>query len=181
MERSFSLPYKIRFSDCDPAGIVFYPQYFVMFNDLLEAWIDSILEGGFAGYIGRAKFGMPIVHLEADFTAVSQMGDDVYLELDVVRLGTKSFTLEYRCVGQKGDPRMKVQQTLVTTSLETHGSIPIPEKLNAAIRGFLPSSAEKPPSQTPASEAHSSSQAPSSSEAHSSSQPHSSYRSSTKK
>ncbi|WP_174715172.1 acyl-CoA thioesterase [Vibrio penaeicida] len=146
MKRSFSLPYKIRFSDCDPAGIVFYPQYFVMFNDLLEAWVDSILEGGFAGYIGRAKFGMPIVHLEADFTAVSQMGDDVYLELEVVRLGTKSFTLEYRCIGQNGDPRMKVQQTLVTTSLETHCSIPIPEELNIAIQYFLNASTSEPSS-----------------------------------
>ena len=27
---------RIRFSDCDPAGIVFYPQYFVMFNGLVE-------------------------------------------------------------------------------------------------------------------------------------------------
>lgn len=32
----FSRPHRIRFSECDPAGIVFYPQYFVLFNDLLE-------------------------------------------------------------------------------------------------------------------------------------------------
>lgn len=25
----------VRFSYCDPAGIVFYPQYFIMFNGLL--------------------------------------------------------------------------------------------------------------------------------------------------
>ncbi len=30
----FSRERLIRFSDCDPAGIVFYPQYFVMFNGL---------------------------------------------------------------------------------------------------------------------------------------------------
>lgn len=28
----FQLRRMIRFSDCDPAGIVFYPQYFVMMN-----------------------------------------------------------------------------------------------------------------------------------------------------
>ena len=26
----------IRFHHCDPAGIVFYPQYFVLFNELVE-------------------------------------------------------------------------------------------------------------------------------------------------
>ncbi|HEY1393321.1 MAG TPA: acyl-CoA thioesterase, partial [Methylibium sp.] len=32
---------QIRFSDCDPAGIVFYPQYFVMFNGLVEDWVGE--------------------------------------------------------------------------------------------------------------------------------------------
>ncbi len=41
--RHFSRPHRIRFSECDPAGIVFYPQYFVLFNDLLEAWVDQLL------------------------------------------------------------------------------------------------------------------------------------------
>ena len=30
----------IRFSHCDPAGIVFFPQYLVMFNGLVEDWVD---------------------------------------------------------------------------------------------------------------------------------------------
>ncbi|EGU56161.1 4-hydroxybenzoyl-COA thioesterase [Vibrio nigripulchritudo ATCC 27043] len=136
MNHAFIRPYKIRFSDCDPAGIVFYPEYFVMFNDLLEAWVDSILEGGFAGYIGQAKLGMPIVHLEANFVSVSKMGDEVQLELRVQRLGTKSISLEYCCVGQHGDLRMRVNQTLVTTSLVTHQSIEIPHKLRASIQEF---------------------------------------------
>ena len=58
--RHFSRSHRIRFSECDPAGIVFYPQYFVMFNDLLEAWVDQLLpEVGFAGYIGTLRQGLP--------------------------------------------------------------------------------------------------------------------------
>ncbi|MFD2177611.1 acyl-CoA thioesterase [Veronia pacifica] len=143
MTNIFSIPYRIRFSDCDPAGIVFYPQYFVMFNDLLEAWVDAILDGGFAGYIGKSRFGMPIVRLEADFVSVSEMGDDVDLELEVQRLGSKSISLEYRCVGKDEDLRMSVQQTLVTTSLDNHKSIEIPPALRSAIEHFLaPTSGE---------------------------------------
>ena len=37
----------IRFSDCDPAGIVFYPQYFVMFNGLVEDWVNDGLGIGY--------------------------------------------------------------------------------------------------------------------------------------
>ncbi len=130
----FERRHRIRFSECDPAGIVFYPQYFVLFNNLLEAWIDSILPDGFAGYITRLRLGMPTVRLEVDFKAISRMGDAVILSLQVTRIGTKSFTLLLRCTGEAGGERVSVTQTLVTTSLETHQSIAIPAALRAAMQ-----------------------------------------------
>lgn len=132
--RQFSRPHRIRFSECDPAGIVFYPQYFVMFNDLLEAWVDQLLpEVGFAGYIGTLRQGMPTVRLEADFRAISRMGDAVTLSLALERLGEKSLTLALACTGADGDLRMQVRQVLVTTSLVTHQAIPVPEALRRAL------------------------------------------------
>jgi len=132
--RHFSRSHRIRFSECDPAGIVFYPQYFVMFNDLLEAWVDQLLpEVGFAGYIGTLRQGMPTVRLEADFRAISRMGDPVTLSLDLERLGEKSLTLALACTGAEGDLRMQVRQVLVTTSLVTHQAIPVPEALRRAL------------------------------------------------
>ncbi|AVS71476.1 acyl-CoA thioesterase [Paracidovorax avenae] len=132
--RHFSRLHRIRFSECDPAGIVFYPQYFVMFNDLLEAWVDQLLPGtGFAGYIGALRFGLPTVRLEADFRAISRMGDDVTLTLDVAQLGGKSITLELACTGADGEVRMRVRQVVVTTSLQTHQAIAIPDVLRHAL------------------------------------------------
>jgi 4-hydroxybenzoyl-CoA thioesterase len=113
---------------------VFYPQYFVLFNDLLEEWIDCLLPGGFADYILRSRFGLPTVRLEADFKAVSRMGDDVILTLDVVRVGQRSFELALDCKGATDRGlRMSARQTLVTTSLDTHRPIPIPPKLREAL------------------------------------------------
>jgi 4-hydroxybenzoyl-CoA thioesterase len=141
---AFSRARRIRFSDCDPAGIVFYPQYFVLFNDLLEEWIDSLSLGGFADYILRSRFGMPTVRLEADFKAVSRMGDDVILTLDVTGIGQRSFHLALNCTGATdGLPRMSARQTLVTTSLDTHRSIPIPPKLREALMQFAPAAAAR--------------------------------------
>lgn len=132
--RHFSRPHRIRFSECDPAGIVFYPQYFVMFNDLLEAWVDQLLpEVGFAGYIGTLRQGLPTVRLEADFRAISRMGDAVTLSLDLERLGDKSLTLTLACTGAEGDLRMQVRQVLVTTSLVTHQAIAVPDLLRRAL------------------------------------------------
>ena len=122
----------IRFSDCDPAGIVFYPQYFVMFNGLVEDWVDA-MGVGYRHLIAEQRIGLPTVRLEADFTAVSRMGDTVALELAVERLGTRSLTLALRCVGVEGDVRMRMRQIIVLTSLENHRAIAIPEDLRRAI------------------------------------------------
>ncbi|MEX9785239.1 acyl-CoA thioesterase [Providencia manganoxydans] len=129
----FTRLHKILFSECDPAGIVFYPQYFIMFNNLLERWVDELLPQGFAGYILDQRFGLPTVHLEAEFKAISRMGDDVQLELQVERIGRKSITLRQVCTSNVGELRMQVTQTYVTTSLETHQAIAIPDELYHAL------------------------------------------------
>jgi 4-hydroxybenzoyl-CoA thioesterase len=135
---AFSRTRRIRFSDCDPAGIVFYPQYFTLFNDLLEEWIDSTWDGGFADYIVRRRFGLPTVRLEADFKSVSRMGDDVILTLDVIRIGQRSFELALDCTGAAGGVRMSAQQTLVSTSLDTHRATQIPPQLREALARLAP-------------------------------------------
>ena len=88
----------IRFSDCDPAAIVFYPQYFVMFNALLEDWVDHGLGIGFRQLLLERRIGLPTVRLEADFKAVSRMADRVTLSLNVERIGGRSISLRLRCV-----------------------------------------------------------------------------------
>ena len=126
----------IRFSDCDPAAIVFYPQYFVMFNALLEDWVDEGLGIGFRKLLLERRIGLPTVRLEADFKEVSRMGDRVALTLGVERIGGRSVTLRLRCEGNDG-PRMAVRQVIVTTCLVSHRAIDVPDDLRAAMTRFV--------------------------------------------
>jgi 4-hydroxybenzoyl-CoA thioesterase len=129
---------RIRFSDCDPAGIVFFPQYFVMFNGLVEDWVEDDLGIGYRDLVLGRGVGMPSVRLEADFKAVSHLGDRVTLALAVERIGNSSLALNLRCTGRRGgeDLRMNLRQVIVTTDLERHKAIPIPPDLRAAIERF---------------------------------------------
>lgn len=130
---------RIRFSDCDPAGIVFYPQYFVMFNDLVEEWVDDALGiGGHRELVVGRGIGLPTVHIEVDFTAVSRLGDAVQLVLEVERVGHRSLGLKLQCTGDGApdDVRMAMRQVVVTTSLRDHRAVPIPADLRSAIERF---------------------------------------------
>lgn len=134
----FELERLIRFADCDPAGIVFYPQYFVMFNGLVEDWFTHGLGVPFAGLITERRVGVPTVHLSVDFRAISRFGETVRLGLRVARLGGKSIELQVRCVGADGAPRVAMQQVLVSTSLATHSTMPVPADIRAAILASAP-------------------------------------------
>ena len=124
----------IHFSDCDPAGIVFYPQYFVMLNAHIEDWITEGLGVDYYKLVSAGRIGLPTVRLEVDFVAVSRMGDRVALELEVERVGGASLTLRRHIAGVGGDRRMTMRQVLVTTSLDTHRAIELPADLRAALR-----------------------------------------------
>ena len=93
----FERPLRIRFSHCDPAGIVFFPQYMVMFNGLLEDWFTDGMGIPYGALVAQRRIGTPTVSLQCDFTAISSMGDDVTLGLTVLRIGGASFRLSIGC------------------------------------------------------------------------------------
>lgn len=135
---AYRRPHRIRFSECDPAGIVFFPQYFVMLNGLIEDWFDEGLGLSYGDVLAKRRIGLPTVRLEAHFTAVSRLGDDVVLQLQVIRVGQRSITLKHGCAcAQTGEQRMSLHQTIVTTSLDTHRSIDIPADIRVAIERFM--------------------------------------------
>ncbi|MEO8278641.1 MAG: thioesterase family protein [Ideonella sp.] len=133
MNPSFVRQRLIRFSDCDAAGIVFYPQYFVMLNGLIEDWVNEQLGIDYAGLLMQRRVGLPTVRLEVDFKAVSRLGDRVSLGLKVERLGGASLTLDLRCIGAGDELRMQMRQVIVTTSLDSHRALPIPADLRTSI------------------------------------------------
>lgn len=137
MNTSFERPVRIRFSHCDPAGIVFFPQYLVMTNALVEDWFNEGLLINYAQMIAQRRVGLPIVKLDCEFSRPSQMGETITLSLKVTKVGRRSISIEI--VGRHGDEaRFSAKQVLVTTSLEHGTSIDIPTDIASALAAFAP-------------------------------------------
>jgi 4-hydroxybenzoyl-CoA thioesterase len=100
--------------------------------------VDGPLGIGYRALILDRRVGLPTVHLEADFRAVSRLGDRVRLTLKVERLGQRSLTLKLACMGEDDELRMEMRQVIVTTSLLSHEAIDIPDDLRSAIRRGVP-------------------------------------------
>lgn len=128
----FERDYLIRFAHCDPGGIVFFPQYLVLFNHLVEDWFNEGLHVSYADMIGRRHVGLPIVRLECDFRAVSRMGETVSFGLQVERVGGKSLILMLNA-SHGGESRVESRQVLVFTNTVVHRSIDIPTDIRNAL------------------------------------------------
>ena len=133
----FEIEEVVRFAHCDPAGIVFFPQYLVMLNTLHERWFGEALGVPYQHYIGERRLGLPTVRLECDFVAVSRHGDRLRQRLELAKLGRTSIELAVEYVGDGGELRARFRQVLVCTSLATHKSYPLPDDLRDAMQHYL--------------------------------------------
>lgn len=126
----------IRFAHCDPAGMVFYPQYLVILNGLVEDWVTEALGIGYGELIGARRIGLPTVGLQCEFLGPSLLGETCNFGLSVEHLGGSSIQLALGV--RRGDElRLRMRQSLVVTSLETHRPIVIPADFRAAAESFL--------------------------------------------
>ena len=130
----FTTEKQIRFHHCDPAGIVFYPQYFYLLSEAME---DFMAAAGKPQHeqINVLRRGWPIIKLDVDFVRMSRYGDRVSIDVGVRRIGGASLSLDYVIRGDDGD-RLKASTTVVHVSLETDRAIAIPDDVRAAFEPY---------------------------------------------
>jgi 4-hydroxybenzoyl-CoA thioesterase len=132
---TFARPVKIRFAHCDPAGIVFFPQYLVLTNGLVEDWFNEALQIDYAHMIGVRRVVLPIVKLDCTFSKPSRMGEIITLSLALLHVGRSSLRIEITGRAQE-ETRFIATQVLVTTSLESGAAIDIPADIRTALTPF---------------------------------------------
>jgi 4-hydroxybenzoyl-CoA thioesterase len=126
----------IRFHHCDPAGIVFYPQYFVLFHELIEDWFNEGMGVNYAEFVRRRGMGLPMVKLACEFLAPNSIGDILALDLTVRRIGTSSIDLGVRGTAH-GRECVRATLTVVHTSIKEMRSVPLPDELRSAVARFM--------------------------------------------
>ena len=87
---------RIEWGQCDPAGIVFYPQYLIIF-DTSTGWLFE--RTGLKPLEMRKKYGIvgiPIVEVGARFLVPCRFDDEVIVESEVSEWGRSSFTVRHR-------------------------------------------------------------------------------------
>ncbi|MFZ4262922.1 acyl-CoA thioesterase [Sphingobacterium sp. HJSM2_6] len=94
MGLTFSKPQKVKFQHCDAAGIVFYPRFLEMLNELVEDWFEEELNFPFKKL--HLAEGIPTADLKIAFVSPARLGDVFEKSLYVTRLGNSSLTYQFK-------------------------------------------------------------------------------------
>lgn len=125
---------RIEWGDCDPAGIIFYPRYFEIFDASTAALFERALGMTKFDQLKHFNFaGYPLVRTRAKFIKPTRFGDDVTVE-STITFGRSSFNVEHKlsCHDQLcsecSETRVWVIRDPLTGNIRSH---PVPQEVLA--------------------------------------------------
>lgn len=128
---------RIEWGDCDPAGIIFYPRYFEIFDASTSALFERAMGMTKIQLLKTFNFaGYPLAKTRARFLKPTRFGDDVTVDTSV-KFGRASFEIEHRlslngetCV-ECSETRVWVVRDAATGGIKSHA---VPEAVLAKFK-----------------------------------------------
>ena len=126
----------VRFSHCDPAGIVFYPRYAELCNEVVEDWFREALDVDFHELHEKLRLGVPAVRLAVEYLHPSTYGDTLEFTLAVREIGNASMQLALvaRCGEQE---RVRIELKVVMMSMDSMRAVRIDDDWRQKFAAFL--------------------------------------------
>ena len=136
MAKVFTTERRIRFSHCDPAGIVYFVNFFDMISGCVEDWFRDAVGLPFNEMHLVRRLGFPIVNTGCEFFRPCHLGDQLVLELAIGKLGSSS--IEFRIRGRVDDEeKFLARHKVALISLDTLRALPIPDDLRAPMLAYV--------------------------------------------
>lgn len=114
---------QLRWGECDPAGIIFYPTYFLWFD--AAAW-NMFAEVGYHAKRMRAEhLAMPLVAAGCEFKHPAEQEDRCEVRSRISRWGGKSFVIAHDVVRTDGTLLAQGSETRVWGRYENGPGTPL--------------------------------------------------------
>ena len=132
---------RVRFQHCDPAGIVFYPQYYVLLHEVQEDFLAHI---GFAEHgLIASGMGLPVVDMKTEFLGMCRHGDVLSLTLPLTRIGRASLGMHYeihvlaQAAQRPSAIKLRANSVVVYSTVPYGKAMRIPDDLRNALQPYL--------------------------------------------
>jgi 4-hydroxybenzoyl-CoA thioesterase len=139
MAEIYSTSRIVRFGECDPAGVVYYPVYFNWFHETMESWFEEGLGFPYAEFL--LHYGFPAVETSAQFRKPVVVGERIDIELRVEEMGNSSILLVFSIISTENKITATGKVRCVCIQQTKEGfefqSTPIPHSLRDSILAYL--------------------------------------------
>jgi len=135
--RIFEVRDRVRWSDVDIAGIIYFGAY-VRFIELAETELFRELGFPFAKVFDQLDVWLPRVHLDFDFRRPARMDDELIVRTRVAKVGNSSITLKID-VHDAATDEIDASCTLIVATVDRGKmkSRPIPSELREALKSCM--------------------------------------------
>jgi acyl-CoA thioester hydrolase len=135
MAEPFRHRLRVRWSECDLQGVVFYPNYLAYFDHLLtELWREAV-----GSYARIQELGIDLVVAEAGirYRVSARFDEEIELKATISRLGTTSMTMDLSAE-RVGDGALLAEGELrhVFVDPQTFQKREIPEQVREQLSRF---------------------------------------------
>lgn len=125
----------LRFGDCDPSGIAYFPSYLNILIGVLEDFFASI-GADWKTLNQQRQIATPTVRLDLTFVKPGFHADQLEFTLKVMAVGGSSLSLEHE-IHANGDLLWSAKHKIVATSMTTHKACAWPDDIRAALSNHL--------------------------------------------
>ena len=125
---------RVRWSDCDPLGIVLYGAYLRFFEIAEFEFLRSV---GLPYNVLREEHGvwLPRKAFGAEFHHPAVMDEEIAISIGVTRVGTTSITFQFEVTrASDSEPRASASLTVVCVDKETFTKRPVPAWLREKLQ-----------------------------------------------
>lgn len=126
----------IRFRDCDPAGIAYFPALLALADAAVEDWTPAATGWTRADMHGRLRLGLPTADLRVAFTAPCRLGEELDFSVAPTALGRSSVTLAVEA-RHDGAPRFAATLAQVLIDLDSGRPVPWPADVRARLEPLV--------------------------------------------
>ncbi len=132
----FTFRTTVKLHDTDAAGIMFFSNQFKMAHDAFEAFLESI-NYPINGFLQDRDFILPIVHAESDYLAPLRLGDSIFIDLKIEKIGESSFTLCYDFFNGGKKLMGRVKTVHVSVGRKSGSRIRLPKDFKETLRSQM--------------------------------------------
>jgi 4-hydroxybenzoyl-CoA thioesterase len=126
MSQIFVVRRIVRFADCDPAGIAYYPRCLEMCDGAIEDWTGANLVPRRVLHL-EMGLALPTVDLRATFSSPCRLGEELEIAVQTHTLGRTSVRMSTAATCD-GAARFNVHYTQVLMDMASARSVPWPDE-----------------------------------------------------